>query len=135
MNEKDSNANIFKLHCTVQPALRGHSKKYQKLVFKTNYHFIQDKSNAMLPREHSAKLWTFIKLPFFIKIFVLSIFEWSLKTGFTVFLILKIVFSPIKFCIQCDKMPYLQVFSINKGLKEKECIFILEIGKLYFSAL
>ena len=34
--------------------------------------------------EHSAILSTFIKLPFVMKIFVLSIFEWSLKTGFTV---------------------------------------------------
>ena len=34
--------------------------------------------------EHSAILLTFIKLPFVIKIFVLSIFEWLLKTGFTV---------------------------------------------------
>ena len=34
--------------------------------------------------EHSAILLTFIKLPFVIKIFVLSIFEWPLKTGFTV---------------------------------------------------
>ena len=33
---------------------------------------------------HSAILLTFIKLPFAIKIFVLSIFEWPLKTGFTV---------------------------------------------------
>ena len=32
-------------------------------------------------------LLTFIKLPFVIKIFVLSIFEWSLKTGITVYLI------------------------------------------------
>ena len=38
----------------------------------------------MLPLEHSAILSTFIKLPFVIKIFVLSIFEWPLKTGFTV---------------------------------------------------
>ena len=38
----------------------------------------------MLHREHSAILSTFIELPFVIKIFVLSIFEWSLKTGFTV---------------------------------------------------
>ena len=38
----------------------------------------------MLPLEHSAILLTFIKLPFVIKICVLSIFEWSLKTGFTV---------------------------------------------------
>ena len=38
----------------------------------------------MLQGEHSAKLSTFIKLPLVIKIFVLSIFVWPLKTGFTV---------------------------------------------------
>ena len=38
----------------------------------------------MLQWEHSAILSTFIKLPFSIKTFVLSIFKWSLKTGFTV---------------------------------------------------
>ena len=36
--------------------------------------------------EHSALLLTFIKLPFDIKTFVLSIFEWPLETGFTVLL-------------------------------------------------
>ena len=39
----------------------------------------------MLQGEHSAILSTCIKLPFAIKTFVLSIFEWPLKTGFTVF--------------------------------------------------
>ena len=39
-----------------------------------------------MPLEHSAKLLTFIKLPFVIKIFVLSIFEWPFHTGFTVFM-------------------------------------------------
>ena len=38
----------------------------------------------MLQGEHSAILSTYNKLPFVIKIFVLSIFEWSLKTGFSV---------------------------------------------------
>ena len=38
----------------------------------------------MLQGEHSAILSTFIKLPFVFKTFVLSIFEWPLKTGFTV---------------------------------------------------
>ena len=38
----------------------------------------------MLQWEHSAILSTFIKLPFVIKPFDLSIFEWPLKTGFTV---------------------------------------------------
>ena len=40
----------------------------------------------MLQGEHSAILSTFIKLPFVIKIFVLSIFEWPLKTGLTVYI-------------------------------------------------
>ena len=38
----------------------------------------------MLQGEHSAILLTFIKLPFVIKIFILSIFEWPFYTGFTV---------------------------------------------------
>ena len=39
----------------------------------------------MLQGEHSAILRTFIKLPFVIKIFVLSNFEWPLDIGFTVY--------------------------------------------------
>ena len=38
----------------------------------------------MLQGEHYAILSTFIKLPFVMKIFVLSIFEWPLKIGFSV---------------------------------------------------
>ena len=38
----------------------------------------------MLQGEHSAILLVFIKLPLVIKTFVLSIFEWPLKAGFTV---------------------------------------------------
>ena len=38
----------------------------------------------MLQREHFAILSTCIKLTFIFKTFVLSIFEWPLKTGFTV---------------------------------------------------
>ena len=38
----------------------------------------------MLQGEHSAILFTFMKLPIVIKIFVLSIFEWLFYTGFTV---------------------------------------------------
>ena len=48
------------------------------LVFKTNYRLKQVKSIA------ECSPWTFIKLPFVIKIFVLSIFEWPFYTGFTV---------------------------------------------------
>ena len=37
--------------------------------------------------EHSALFFTFIKLPFVIKTFVLSIYEWPFYTGFTVIFI------------------------------------------------
>ena len=40
----------------------------------------------MLQAEHSAILSTFIKLQFSIKIFVLSVFKWPRKAGFTVIL-------------------------------------------------
>ena len=46
-----------------------------------NYRLMQVKSIA----EWSAILYTFIKLPFVIKIFILSIFEWPFYTGFTVY--------------------------------------------------
>ena len=39
----------------------------------------------MLQWELSTILWTFIKLPVVIKIFVLSSFEWQFYTGFTVY--------------------------------------------------
>ena len=42
----------------------------------------------MLQGDHSAMCLTFIKLLFVIKIFVLSIFESQLKTGFTVGILL-----------------------------------------------
>ena len=48
-------------------------------------HNAYQKYCRMLQWEHSAILSTFKKLPFVIKIFVLSIFEWPLKKGFTVF--------------------------------------------------
>ena len=51
------------------------------MVFKTNYRLMQVKSIAEC---QSAILLTFIKLPFVIKICVLSIFEWLFYTGFTV---------------------------------------------------
>ena len=44
--------------------------------------------------EHSTILSNFINLPFSIKTFVLSIFKWSLKTGFTVYI----------FCMQCKRI-------------------------------
>ena len=37
--------------------------------------------SILLQGEHSAILLTFIKIPFVFKTFILSIFEWPLKTG------------------------------------------------------
>ena len=61
--------------CAKQPL----SQKDQNSVFKTNYLLMQVISIA-----ESAILLTFIKLPFVIKIFILSVFEWPFYTGFTV---------------------------------------------------
>ena len=47
--------------------------------------------------EHSAILSTFIKLPFDIKIFVLSIFEWLFYTGFTKITVYSFASIPLMF--------------------------------------
>ena len=72
---------------TVKPVLSGHSNRTPKIGFQYQLSLnAGQKYCRMLQREHSAILSTFIKLPFSIKTFVLSIFKWSLKTGFTVFM-------------------------------------------------
>ena len=59
--------------------------KRQKIGFQDQLlHNAGQKYCRMLQGEHSAILLNFIKLPFVIKIFVLSKFEWPLYTGFTV---------------------------------------------------
>ena len=57
------------------------------MIFKTNYRLMQVKSIAECSTEHSSILSTFIKLPFVIKIFILSIFEWPFYTGFTEYIL------------------------------------------------
>ena len=70
---------------TVKPVLSGHSKKRPKIGFQDGLSLnAGQKYCRMLHGEHSAILLTFITLPLVIKLFVLSIFEWPLKTGFTV---------------------------------------------------
>ena len=78
---------------TVKRVLSGHSKRTPKIGFQdllslnAGQKYCRNagqKYCRMLPLEHSAILLTFIKVPLAIKIFVLSIFEWPFKTGFTV---------------------------------------------------
>ena len=68
----------------VKPVLSSHSKRRPKIGFQDQLSLnAGQKYCKMLQGEHSALLLTFITLPFVIKIFVLSIFEWPLKTGLT----------------------------------------------------
>ena len=70
----------------VKSEFSGHSKRRPTFGFQDRFtRNAGQKYCRMLQGEHSAILSTFIKLSFVIKIFVLSIFEWPLKTGFTVF--------------------------------------------------
>ena len=57
-------------------------KKTKDRLFNTDNHLMQVK--VLQNREHSAILKTCIKLPPVFKSFILSIFEWPLKTGLTV---------------------------------------------------
>ena len=71
----------------VKPVLSGHSKIRPNIVF-SRLIIAKCRSKVLqnAPREHSAILLTFIKLPFVYKTFVLSIFEWPFKTDLTVIL-------------------------------------------------
>ena len=81
--------------------------KGQKIVFQDQLSLnAGQKYCRMLQGEHSAILSTFIKLPFVIKFFVLSIFEWLFYTVFTVSVSLEYVY------ITCIFSCLLHIFSI-----------------------
>ena len=74
---------MYSKTCLKQPL-----KKKTKIGFQDRLSLnAGQKYCRMVPLEHSAILSTFIKLPFVINIVVLSIFEWPLKTGFTLIII------------------------------------------------
>ena len=76
----EKSVNIYSKIC-----LKRSLKKNTKIGFQDRLLLHADqKYCGMLQGEHSAIISTFIKLPFSIKTFVLYIFEWPLKTGFTV---------------------------------------------------
>ena len=72
---------LCSIKCTVKPVLSGHSKKAKNLFSRPIIASCRSKASQ---NAHSAMLSNFIKLPSVIEIDVLSIFEWPLKTGFTV---------------------------------------------------
>ena len=74
---------IYSKTCVKQP----HTKR-PKIGFQDQLSLNAGQTYCrMLQGEHSAILSTFIKLPFVIKIFVLSIFEWLFYTGFDIFIL------------------------------------------------
>ena len=87
-NSRESIQDIFLvLWSTVKPktCLKRPLKRRPKIGFQVRLLLNEgQKYCRMLQGKHSAILSTFIKLPFVFKTFILSIFEWPLKTGFTV---------------------------------------------------
>ena len=73
---------------TVKPVLSGHQKK-TKIVFQDHYHLMQIKNIAECSKRAFCNTFDlhYIIVPFVLKTFVLSFFDWQLMTGFTVFLI------------------------------------------------
>ena len=72
---------MYSKTCVKQPL-----SKRPKIGFQDQLSLIAgQKYCRMLQGEHSAILLTFIKLPVFIKTFVLSTFDWPFCIGFTVF--------------------------------------------------
>ena len=80
LSDKEKNTLVCSKTCLKQPL-----KRKTKIGFQDRLSLnAGQKYCRMLQGEHSAILSAYIKLPFAIKTFVLSIFEWLLKAGFTV---------------------------------------------------
>ena len=96
----------------VKPVLNGRSQKDWKIDFQDQLSLnAGQKYCRMLQEEHSAILLTCIKLPFVIKIFVLSIFEWPFYTGFTVFCVFAVVW--LVLCVSCAGLCLWHIFWTN----------------------
>ena len=77
------------VHLYSKTCLKRPLKKKIKTGFQDILSLNSGQKYCRMPQgEHSTILSTFIKLPFAFKTFVLSIFEWPHKTGFTVSLLL-----------------------------------------------
>ena len=83
---------VYSKPCIKQPLKKETKNWFSRLIFAK----CRSKVLQNAPREHYAILSTLIKLAFVFKTFVLSFFEWVLKTGFTVSF-LQFFFSPIFF--------------------------------------
>ena len=80
---KRAKETLYSKTCVKQPLSKRPKNWFSRPIIA---HYAGQKYCRMLKGEHSTILLTFIKLPFVIKIFVLSIFEWPFskrpKIGF-----------------------------------------------------
>ena len=72
---------MYSKACLKRPLKRPKIGFQDQLLLNAGQKYCRSK----LQGEHSEILSTLIKLPFVFKTFVLSIFEWPLKTGLTVY--------------------------------------------------
>ena len=66
---------------TVKPVISSHSTRTQKLVFNTDYRLMHVKSIA---ESSPSSILQYFRPSLSYQTFVLSIFKWLIKTGFTV---------------------------------------------------
>ena len=77
---------MYYIYCNSKTCVKWPHSKWPQIGFQNQLSLNAGQKNCrMLPLEHSAILSTFIMLPFVVKTFVLSIFEWLFYAGFTVF--------------------------------------------------
>ena len=114
------NGGDYSKTCVKRPHSKGKKICFQdKLSLNAGQKYCR-----MLQGEHSAILLTFIKLPFVIKTFVLSIFEWLFYTGFTVLagvISLSLLYFPITI-FDC-KWAMCKTFSKSRTFFWKWCRF------------
>ena len=133
------------LYLTVKPVLSNHSNKDQNWFSRPIIAQCRSKvvQNAFLG--HSAILLTFIQLPFVFKTFVLSIFEWPLHTGFTVFFNCKFhIKVPAAMIIECFTLVLncsltliepLKIWRVGMGLNMFEDSFLTCISNWRYLAV
>ena len=93
--------------CVKRPLSKRQKIGLQKIGFQNQLSLnAGQKYCRMLQEEHSAILLTFIKLPFVIKTFVLSIFEWLFYIGFTVFSTIDINLLRSREPFSCHSWPF-----------------------------
>ena len=116
---------IYSKTCVKRPF-----SKRLKIGFQDQYSLnAGQKYYRMVQGEHSVILLTCIKLPFVIKTFVLSIFEWPFYTGFTVMSCFKI-YKPVVINIFCNIVMMVIITLCISGK-----ILMLSIQKLDFNLL